>query len=120
MSKTIYDMTESDLSGQLIGKSITAIAGKTMTLNDGTVLEFENAADCCAWFDATLESIDLNDNAITAVTRVGAKAAEDYDEAWSLHILSAHKLIAKVNIEGNASSGYYCHSILLNVKPAVA
>lgn len=120
MIKTIEDMSDRDLAERLIGKSIVSVSGDSMTLNDGTVLELENTGDCCAWFTGSLEVIDLSDNAITNVEYIdrGPSDDSDYDEHYSLHILSAHKLIAKVNIDGNATSGYYCHSINLKVKEA--
>lgn len=120
MNKTIYDANDDDFAKELVGKSIKGIAGDTIELNDGTVLEIEDTGDCCAWFTGSLEAIDLTDNAITNVEYVdrGKQDDSDYDEHWSLHILSAHKLIAKVNIDGNATSGYYVHSINLKVKAA--
>lgn len=114
--KIIYDMTDGDLAKQLVGKGIKAIAGETIELTDGTVLEIEDTSDCCAWFQGDIEAFDFGDNVITAVERHDTEAENEYDEAWSLHVLSAHKLIAKVNIEGNASNGYYCHSVNLIVK----
>lgn len=118
MSKTIYDADSTEFAAELVGKSIKSIAGNTIELTDGTVLEIQNTGDCCAWFTGSLEVIDLSDNAITRVEHVDREPEDDsdYDEHWSIHILSAHKLIAKVNIDGNATSGYYCHSIDLKVK----
>lgn len=112
----IYDMDETDLSTHLVGKSIRSISGNTIELTDGTVLEVEDAADCCAWFSGDVKAFDFTDNVITGVTRKDVDAAEEYDEAWTLQVFSAHKIIAEVNIEGNASSGYYCHSVGLRVK----
>lgn len=114
--KTIYDMTDRDLAKQLVGKSIKSIAGSTIELTDGTVLEIEDTSDCCAWFSGDIEAFDFDDNVITAVEHHDAEAEHTYEEAWSLHVLSAHKLIAKVNIEGDPTSGYYCHSVDLIVK----
>lgn len=114
--KIIHDMTDGDLAKQLVGKSIKAIAGETIELTDGTVLEIEDTSSCCAWFQGDIEAFDFDDNVITSVEEHDAEAENEYDEAWSLHVLSAHKLIAKVNIEGNATSGYYCHSVNLIVK----
>lgn len=113
---TIYDMTDRDLAEQLVGKSIKTIAGETIELTDGTVLEIQGTSDCCAWFQGDIEAFDFDDNVITAVEEHDAEAWYEDDEAWSLHVVSAHKLIAKVNIEGNATSGYYCHSVNLIVK----
>lgn len=111
----IYDMETENLADNLVGKSIKSIAGQTIELNDGTILEIEDTASCCAWFDGTIEAFDFEDNVITRVERVEAIAQDKYDDAWSLHVFSAHKLIAKVNIEGNESNGYYCHSVNLRI-----
>ena len=113
---TVYDMTDHDLAMQLVGKSVKAIAGTTIELTDGTVLNLEDTSDCCAWFRGDVEAFDFGDNVITAVERHDVETEDDYSEAWSLHVLSAHKLIAKVNIEGDPTSGYYCHSVNLRVK----
>lgn len=113
---SIYDMDEGDLGVHLIGKSIRAIAGNTIELTDGTVLEIEDAADCCAWFHGDIKAFDFAANVITGITRKEATTEDEDNEAWTLQVFSAHKVIAEVNIEGNASSGYYCHSVGLNVK----
>lgn len=39
------------------------------------------------------------------------------DEDYTLHILAANENIADVDINGNAGSGYYMHSITLVVEP---
>ena len=113
--ETIYDASTYEFERELVGKSIKAIIGDRIELSDGTILELEDTGDCCAYFNGELEVIDLTDNAITSV-ECEDRGEDEYDEKWSLHILSAHKLIAKVNIEGNSTSGYYCHSINLLVK----
>ena len=108
-----YDMTDQDLAGELIGKRIVEIDAdaNTMTLHDGTVLTFQDAYNCCAWFEAELKKHNLTDNAITHVTTSG----EFGDESWSIHILAANKHIADVNITGSEGSGLYCHSIDLEI-----
>ena len=40
-NKMIYDMSEHDLSSELVGKSVQAIEDSTIILTDGTVLEIE-------------------------------------------------------------------------------
>jgi len=110
-------MTEGDLERELIGKRITEVdtgAGE-LTLDDGTRLIFEDTSDCCAWFSAQLQEGNLTDNAVTRVDCDYPTAADPYDEAWSLHILAGDNRIASVDIEGNSTSGYYCHSINLRV-----
>lgn len=108
-----YDMTDQDLAGELIGKKIVEIDTdvNTMTLHDGTVLKFHDAFDCCAWFAAELEEKNLTDNAITHVTTSGQYG----DASWTIHILAANKNIADVHISGDEGSGYYCHSINLEI-----
>ena len=114
---TVYDMTPEDLERELIGKSIVEIdeSGNNLMLNDGTILEFRDTADCCAWFDANLRAGNLTDNAITAI-KVTDRQGEQYgDEDYTIHILAANKNIADLDIYGNPTSGFYCHSINLAI-----
>ena len=116
MSTTIYDMSGTDLATQLVGKSIRAIAGDTIELTDSTVLEIESTGDCCAWFSGDIKAIDFADNVITGVEEVESTSSAGAPEAWILRVFSAHKVIAEVSIEGDSTSGYYCHSVNLRIK----
>lgn len=114
---TIWDMTPQDLERVLIGRTVTSIdeRNNTLTLDDGRLLAFEDTNDCCAWFNANLTAGNLTDNAITAI-KVTDRHEEEYgDEDYTIHILAANKKIADLDINGNPSSGYYCHSINLNI-----
>lgn len=113
----IYDMTAEDLERELIGKTVTGIdeSENKLTLNDGTILEFKDTHDCCAWFNANLTNGNLTDNAITTL-KVTDRQEEEYgDEDYTIHILAANKKIADLDINGNPTSGYYCHSINLDI-----
>ena len=117
MEQQIYSMTQKDLAEQLVGRTIASIEGNKITLSNGTVLEIEDTEDCCAWYEGNLEAFDYKDNIITSVqevpvdpTRPGAV------DAWTLRVLSAHTVIAKINVEGDPTSGYYCHSVNLRIK----
>lgn len=112
-----YDMTEQDLAGELVGKRIVGIDAdaNTMTLHDGTVLTFHDTFDCCSWFEAELKEHNLTDNAITRVTTSDEHSDEYGEQSWSIHILAADEHIADVNINGDEGSGYYCHSINLEI-----
>ena len=116
MMKTIYDMSVSDLSPLMVGNKIVAIVGNEITLSNGTVLEIEDTADCCAWFDGKVEAINLDDNMVTACEWVELPEVEDCLERYTINILSADKVLAKIDIEGDSSSGYYCSSVNLIVK----
>ena len=110
------DMSDRDLSGELVGKKIVKIdtENSTMTLHDGTVLKFHDVYDCCAWFAAELEEKNLTDNAITRVT-TELSTSRDAPEAWVLHVLAADTNVVDVGIQGDSTSGYYCQSITLEV-----
>lgn len=114
---TIYDMTAEDLERELIGKTVTGIdeSENRLTLHDGTTLEFRDTADCCAWFNANLKAGNLTDNAITAIKVTDNQKEEYGDEDYTIHILAANKKIADLDINGNPTSGYYCHSINLGI-----
>ena len=115
--QVIADMTFSDLEKELIGKTVVEIdeSENTLTLDDGRKLAFRDTSDCCAWFDANLRAGNLTDNAITAL-RVTDRQEDGYDdEDYTIHILAANKKIADLDIYGNPTSGYYCHSIDLEI-----
>lgn len=115
--ETIWDMTPEDLADALIGRVVVEVieGDNVLVLDDGTCLEFEDTADCCAWFSADLKAGHLSDNAVTAV-KVIDDSDDEYDESWTVHILAADDRIADLHVEGTESSGYYCHSINLVVK----
>ncbi|GAA2545862.1 hypothetical protein HD598_002143 [Neomicrococcus aestuarii] len=117
MSERIYDLGEQDLASLLIGKTITEINEETreITLSDRTVLQLEDVQDCCAYFDGILKKIDLTENAITAVQYKNL-GEDEYDEHWELTVLSVDKAVCAIEIDGNSTSGYYCHSIALIIK----
>lgn len=113
----IFDMRVPDLKREIIGKTIIEIDEQEnkLTLNDGTILHFKDTSDCCAWFNANLTNGNLTDNAITAL-RVTSRQEEEYDdEDYTIHILAANKNIVDLDITGNPTSGYYCHSINLDI-----
>ena len=113
----VFDMDVADLERQIIGKTIIEIDKQEnkLTLNDGTILHFKDTHDCCAWFSANLTNGNLTDNAITAL-KVTDRQEEEYDdEDYTIHILAANKNIVDLDITGNPTSGYYCHSITLDI-----
>ena len=116
---TIYDMDKQDLKKLLIGCTVTKIdeGDNALTLDDGRVLKFRDTAECCAWFNGELRAGNLTDNAITAVKVTDHQDPEDVygDEDYTIHILAANKKIADLDINGNPTSGYYCHSINLDI-----
>ncbi|MDK9332620.1 hypothetical protein FAM23868_001960 [Propionibacterium freudenreichii] len=120
--REIYDLQPDDLAGVLVGHRIAGLDphAKTLTLDDGTVLELLNSEYCCAWYRVSaMEAFDLGDNIITGVQQVVIDLDEhaEADEAWRLTAISGDKKIASIAIEGDPSSGYYCHSIDLAVRP---
>lgn len=112
--KTIYDMTGDHLEAALVGKSITATSEDSITLSDGTVLHIEDTSDCCAWFTGSVRSIDLSDNIVTGV-REDDRDGDEWTEHYTLTILSHTREIAAVDIDGDPTSGYYCHSVDLRI-----
>ena len=122
-NRTIYDMDTDDLAKEVVGKTITSVdtENDTITLSNGTILEFEGTSDCCAWFSAELEAGNLTDNAVTAI-EVTDNSPDDDDSSesdYTIHVLAADTKIVDLTITGDATSGYYCHSIILNVKEKV-
>lgn len=119
-SEIIRDMTPEDLESQLIGKTIVAIDTDTnkITLNDGTILTLADASSCCAWFEASIRKGNLTDNAITAVEVTYDEEPEEFSSysSWTIHVLAENKKICDIDICGDETSGYYCHSINLEIQ----
>lgn len=113
----IFDMTSSDLAENLVGRKIVSVNTGTpsCTLDDGTVLEFVDTYDCCAWFESAITHIDLDDNAIMSVEVVQPEKSE-LPEEYSINILTVDKNVMALEIMGDPTSGYYCKSINLVVK----
>lgn len=119
MSITIYDAEAADFAKYMVGHRIVAVNDTTITLDNGVRLEVCDSQDCCAGFYATIRALDysLSDNLITAVTQIGA--APDTEEGiFSICVLCEDRLLAAIDVQGTASSGYYVHSIILKVTPA--
>ena len=120
MEEKIYDVSELDLAQRMVGKQIVAIDKEhsRIILNDGAVLDFEDTADCCAYFEVSgIHAIDLENNIITAVTK-SKSTLDDVDlcgDEFDFVVLSEAKEIARVQIDGTASSGDYCLSVNLIV-----
>ena len=112
----IYDMGKDDLEKEVLGNSIVSIEDKKITLSNGKVLEIEDTDDCCAWFTGDIKAFDFADNVVTGVEEIKHEGTSSAPESWALRVLSKHKTLAEINIEGDSTSGYYCHSVNLNVK----
>ena len=119
--QTYIDATDDDVASELVGKSIASIDPRKniVTLNDGTELEFQDTADCCAWYSVELSShLDYADNMITGVSfdDHAPESEGGEDEDYTLHVLSRDKAILDIDVQGNPTSGYYCHSFNLVVR----
>lgn len=119
---TYNDMTDQDLRDEVIGKVVVAVnpSERSITLNDGTILGFRDSSDCCAWFEAGVGEGKIVDNAITDIT--STDHVSDYDSEcspsmsdYTLHLLAKSTKVADVHITGDETSGYYVHSIIMDV-----
>ena len=100
----------------LIGKSVTGATQDTLTLSDGTRLQFATeASECCSWLE--LRSLSTTGNIITAAEygdNEDDTGGEGEYRAWLRVVTEAGELnIAEA--EGDASSGYYLHGFALPV-----
>lgn len=100
----------------LVGKSVVEATEDTLTLSDGTTLQFERSnSDCCSWFD--LKSLMTTENIITR-----AELRDNEDDtggtgeyrAW-VHVIAGADELTLVDGEGNATNGYYLHGFALGV-----
>ncbi|MGO2600840.1 MAG: DUF7448 domain-containing protein [Brevibacterium aurantiacum] len=115
--REIHDLRQEDLEKEVLGKKVVHINETlgTIELNDGTTLQLQDTSSCCAYFDGQLKAGNFTDNAITAVSHEDLSDKRDYEEHWALHILAGDDRIASIDIDGTSTSGYYCHSINLDV-----
>ena len=123
--RTIVNVTERSAAGDIRGRRIVNIdtERKTVTLDNSVVLELEDAADCCAWYEVNIApSMDFNDNIITGVTctEFDANDAGRRPGHYALNVLSHDMRIFDVTVDGDPTSGYYCQSFTLNVKEPTA
>lgn len=91
--------------------------GPAIMLDDGRILQLVEAEECCAWFTANINNIDLDDNIITRIEEeYPSNRCRDLSYLQvTLHVLTRDKKIADINVFGDETSGYYCHDITLNV-----
>lgn len=110
------DAYRQDFADLLVGQTIKTVDAENglIELGDGTVLEVEDTAGCCAYFNATLRAINLDDNVVMSVTEHPLESSSP--EATTLRVLTTDtRVAAEIDIEGDSTSGYYCHSVDLIV-----
>ena len=112
-----YELSSDSIKEYLVGRMIVSIDEYhgEMTLDDGTVLELIDAHECCAWYDAVIgDDIKLK----TIITDVDEEPDYDSDEveAYRIVILGEDCRIGTINVVGDPTSGYYCHSAYFSVR----
>ena len=86
-----------------------------MTLDNGTVLELIDDSECCAWYNAVIDNdIKLK----TIITDVDEEPDYDSDaaDAYRIVILDEDSRIGTIDVTGDPTSGYYCHSAYFSVR----
>ena len=112
-----YELSADSIKEYLVGHMIVSIDEYhgEMTLDNGTVLELIDAHECCAWYDAVIgDDIKLK----TIITDVDEEPDDDSDavEAYRIVILGEDCRIGTIDITGDPTSGYYCHSAYFSVR----
>lgn len=112
-----YGLSADSIKEYLVGRMIVSIDEYhgEMTLDNGTVLELIDARECCAWYDAVIgNDIKLK----TIITDVDEEPDDDSDavEAYRIVILGEDCRIGTINVVGDPTSGYYCHSAYFSVR----
>lgn len=104
----------------LIGKRVVSATLDTLTLSDGTSLQFEReTSDCCSWLN--LFSLSTTDNVITAAEfrdNENETGGEGEYRAW-LHVVTEAGELNIAEAEGDASNGYYLHGFALDITVVV-
>ena len=112
-----YELSSDSIKEYLVGRMIVSVDkydGK-MTLDNGAVLELIDARECCAWYDAVIgDDIKLK----TIITDVDEEPDYDSDEAeaYRIVILGEDCRIGTIDVTGDPTSGYYCHSAYFSVR----
>lgn len=112
-----YELSADSIKEYLVGRMIVSIDEYhgEMTLDNGTVLELIDASECCAWYNAVIgNDIKLK----TIITDVDEEPDDDSDEveAYRIVILGEDCRIGTINVVGDPTSGYYCHSAYFSVR----
>lgn len=107
-----------DVREELIGRKIVAVnrdGHSTITLDNGTVLKFDDYSECSAWFTAEIMEGNLVDNAITRVD--GAELPNGASmQAFAIHVFAANEKVCAIEIDGENETGYYCSSVNMHVR----
>jgi len=116
MTDEDYYGTEENFKELLVGRKVKEIKDLTLVLDNGTEIELIDSVDCCSWFTPSISNYDLlqSNHIITDVTTT--ENTDDSPDGFTLHILSEAMPLFDIQIEGDASNGYYLHSIYLDIK----
>lgn len=86
----------------------------TITLDDGKVIKVQkNNDDCCSWVELT--ALRTTDHIITAVKVENTDDDEGEYKAW-MQVITEGGPINVMEMDGNASNGYYLHGFALPVE----
>lgn len=112
-----HELSADSIKEYLVGRMIVSIDeyNGEMTLDNGTVLELIDARECCAWYDAIIgNDVKLK----TIITDVDEEPDYDSDavEAYRIVILGEDCRIGTIDVAGDPTSGYYCHSAYFSVR----
>lgn len=112
MSQVYY--YSDDLSPVLAGRYVTKVDGDTLTLDDGTVLEFEGNVGC----DCGSGTYDLTElfqrgtptariMSADVATRLTDEDDEYSDAIYTLFVIVDDERLPLAEFEGNDGNGYY-------------
>lgn len=112
-----YGLSADSIKDYLVGHMIVSIDEyhSEMTLDNGAVLELIDARECCAWYNAVIgNDIKLK----TIITDVDEEPDYDSDaaDAYRIVILGEDCRIGTIDVAGDPTSGYYCHSAYFSVR----
>ena len=111
MSKVYYD--SDDLSPVLAGRYVTKVDGDTLTLDDGTVLEFEGNEGCCCgsgdyWLTELFQRGTPNARIMSAEVETTQLGDDEYDDTrYTLFVIVDDERLPLAEVEGNDGNGYY-------------
>lgn len=106
-----------DIKEALIGRTVTDIDTKTkvITLDNGATLLFEDTGSCCAWYDVELKAGNFRENVITHVRYTDNSKTSEYEADVTITVLSKNEKIVDINAYGDEGTGYYMHTIDIDI-----
>lgn len=108
------------LEETLVGQTVVKVEGTHIYLRNGTILELEEAYDCCAGGDVTILPKGIEGATITGVsTEDNQKINWENDGDIKIFLLAESSVVAEVDHTWGIGTGYYFYGLHYTVRKVV-